>query len=123
MTCRDCIHFKACYEMARANNADEFNTMYAEKCEDFSDRSAWVKLPCKVGTTVFFVREQTDGKELDIGKISSFGIDGDNVTWIFVRYESDLFYWWHPITDLNNTVFLSREEAERALKERESNEK
>ena len=31
--------------MARANNADEFNTMYAEKCEDFSDRSAWVKLP------------------------------------------------------------------------------
>ena len=123
MTCRDCIHFKACYEMARANNADEFNTMYAEKCEDFSDRSAWVKLPCKVGTTVFFVREQTDGKELDIGKISSFGIDGDNVTWIFVRYESDLFYWWHPITDLNNTVFFSREKAKQALEERESNEK
>lgn len=119
MTCKDCIHFKACHEMARANNVAEFNTLCAEKCEDFSDRSAWVKLPCKVGTTVFFVREQTDGKELDIGKISSFGIDGDNVTWIFVRYESDLFYWWHPITDLNNTVFLSREEAEQALKERE----
>ena len=45
MTCRDCIHFKACDEMARANGVDEFNTMYAEKCEDFSDRSLWVKLP------------------------------------------------------------------------------
>lgn len=39
MNCRDCLHFKACYEMATANNADEFNTMFAENCEDFSDRS------------------------------------------------------------------------------------
>lgn len=27
MNCRDCLHFKACYEMATANNADEFNTI------------------------------------------------------------------------------------------------
>lgn len=126
MICRDCIHHNVCYYAGRLKTKDsdgekriiaETNNV-EDTCEDFSDRSAWVKLPCKVGTTVFFVREQTDGKELDIGKISSFGIDGDNVTWIFVRYESDLFYWWHPITDLNNTVFLSREEAERALVER-----
>lgn len=45
MNCRDCLHFKACYEMAAANNADEFNTMFAEKCEDFTNRSEWVHLP------------------------------------------------------------------------------
>ena len=45
MNCRDCLHFKACYEMATANNADEFNTMFAEKCEDFTNRSEWVHLP------------------------------------------------------------------------------
>lgn len=43
--CRDCLHFKACYEMAAANNADEFNTMFAEKCEDFTNSSEWVHLP------------------------------------------------------------------------------
>lgn len=115
MTCRDCIHHVVC----NRHRPDLLDI----GCEDFSDRSAWVNLPCKVGTTVFFVREQTDGKKLDIGKISSFGIDRDNDTWIFVRYESDLLYWWHSITDLNKTVFFSREEAKRALKERESNEK
>jgi hypothetical protein len=31
--------------MATANNADEFNTMFAEKCEDFTNRSEWVHLP------------------------------------------------------------------------------
>ena len=45
MNCRDCLHFKACYEMATANNVDEFNTMFAEKCEDFTNRSKWVHLP------------------------------------------------------------------------------
>lgn len=45
MNCKDCLHFKACYEMATANNADEFNTMFAEKCEDFTNRSEWVHLP------------------------------------------------------------------------------
>lgn len=47
MNCRDCMHFKACYEMATANGAEEFNTLFAKKCEDFADRSEWVHLPCK----------------------------------------------------------------------------
>lgn len=45
MTCKDCIHFKACHEMASANNVAEFNTLCAEDCGNFSDRSSWVKLP------------------------------------------------------------------------------
>ena len=45
MNCRDCMHFKACYEMATANGAEEFNTLFAKKCEDFADRSEWVHLP------------------------------------------------------------------------------
>lgn len=57
MNCRDCLHFKACYEMATANNADEFNTMFAEKCEDFTNRSEWVHLPSDEYT--FTVRGDT----------------------------------------------------------------
>lgn len=45
MNCNDCIHFNACYKMAMANNSDEFDAMQAEDCENFSERSLWVKLP------------------------------------------------------------------------------
>ena len=45
LNCRDCLHFKACYEMAAANEAEEFNTLFANTCEDFTDRSEWVHLP------------------------------------------------------------------------------
>nr|DAD70390.1 MAG TPA: hypothetical protein [Siphoviridae sp. ctomJ2] len=55
MNCRDCLHFKACYEMATANGAEEFNTLFANKCEDFADRSEWAHLPCKVGNMVYKV--------------------------------------------------------------------
>lgn len=44
-TCKDCLHFKACYKMATANGAEEFNTLFANKCEDFTARSKWVHLP------------------------------------------------------------------------------
>ena len=45
LNCRDCLHFKACYEMAAANEAEDFNTLFANTCEDFTDRSEWVHLP------------------------------------------------------------------------------
>lgn len=106
MTCRDCIHFKACDEMARANGADGFNTMYAEKCEDFSGRSLWAQLPCKVGDAVY---------------------QFDNAGRIYESVVTKIIYDTPIISFDKNaigvSVFLSREEAERALKERESNDK
>lgn len=51
-TCKDCLHFKACYEMAAANGVEEFNTLFANKCEDFTARSEWVHLPCE---RVYFI--------------------------------------------------------------------
>ena len=48
MNCRDCLHFKACYEMATAFGLEEFNTLFANQCKDFTDRSEWVHLPYKV---------------------------------------------------------------------------
>lgn len=47
MNCRDCLHFKACYEMATAFGLEEFNTLFANQCKDFTDRSEWVHLPYK----------------------------------------------------------------------------
>ena len=56
-----------------------------------------VVLPCKVGDTVYILRRAFDGADV-------------------VR-ETEL--WWDDIPQLGKTVFLTREEAEKALEERE----
>ena len=122
MNCRDCIHFKACYEMARANNADEFNTMYAEKCEDFSDRSLWAKLPCRVGDTVYVIY---DGY-VTCAYVLAFYIDKDGGMFdLCIKTKEEYAVGFKKVIDKSYTfsdIFLAREEAERALKERVINE-
>jgi hypothetical protein len=56
-----------------------------------------VVLPCKVGDTVYILRRAFDGADV-VG-------------------ETEL--WWDDIPQLGKTVFLTREEAEKALEERE----
>ena len=116
MNCRDCLHFKACYEMATANGAKEFNTLFANKCEDFTDRSEWVHLPCKVGDKLYEITSRKTISEYQVTAIhiELFGIFVDwKITQGFVdRYISDM-----PAGEIGKTVFLTREEAENALKE------
>lgn len=122
--CEDCIHFKACVEMA-----EEFNTVYAEKCEDFSDRSLWIKLPCKVGDTVFIFDDVDYGEyvitEFSVGNLQELrafvkcGISG----YKDIQDCPELFCGQEFCTvsfcceNFGKTVFLSREEAERAWEE------
>ena len=56
-----------------------------------------VVLPCKVGDTVYILRRAFDGADV-VG-------------------ETEL--WWDDIPQLGKTVFLTREEAEKALQEME----
>lgn len=81
-----------------------------------------IKLPCKVGDTVYFIT-----KELDIVKgISRKVIDEYIVTEIRGNKYNPLWYMsssercvhrdFHP-TEIGKTVFLTREEAEKALEE------
>ena len=126
MNCRDCIHFKACYEMARANNADEFNTMYAEKCEDFSDRSLWVKLPCKVGDSLFMLnRDKTKVQEMIFEKpdIRCHCKKDDEFVCcmpVCTSYQNGIcaYRFNNDFREIGKTVFLAREEAKQALVER-----
>ena len=69
-----------------------------------------IKLPCKVGDTVY---------DIDYGD----GVDVGTVTEIEIK-KQDRLVWsgcdcW-DFDDFGKTVFLTREEAEEALKERES---
>lgn len=112
-SCKDCINYGVC-KVAELNASNEVENW----CDLFKDRSLFVKLPCKVGDFVYLVTNlRTIGKYLvtsiEIRKslvdINWKMIDGVGYPTPFVGAE-----------EIGKTVFLSREEAERVLKEREN---
>lgn len=115
-SCKDCLHFKACHEMTVANRAEEFNTLFANKCEDFANRSEWVHLPCKIGSRIFVIptkenrlEEITEMKALGF----SIGKPCNNANCFRVRGTAALFQ--PSFNDFSVSIFLTREEAEKAL--------
>lgn len=112
--CKDCINYGAC-KVAELNASNEVENW----CDLFKDSTRFVELPCKVGDFVYLVTNlRTIGKYLvtsiEIRKslvdINWKMIDGVGYPTPFVGAEK-----------IGKTVFLSREEAERALEERENN--
>lgn len=128
--CRDCLHFKACYETAAANNADEFNTMFAEKCEDFTNSSEWAHLPCVEGTKVYKVCNNTyacydcegydafndccEYRDVDCPLIAKSPVCSRHYLEV-VTGDADKDFILRHINDFGKTIFLTCEEAEKAL--------
>ena len=105
-TCKDCIH----YEVCRALCKSEEELM---PCVVFKDRSRFVELPCERGDLVYFIKARRVMADI----VSKFTIDKCGV--MLQRVNGyNLGY-----TDqLGKKIFLTREEAEQALKEREKDE-
>lgn len=73
-----------------------------------------VELPCKVGDTVYFLKTLTDGKDtVVIGNdvVNRISINSCDV-FVFISYDHCLLG-----CNFGKTVFLTRDEAERALEE------
>ena len=75
--------------------------------------------PCKVGAEIFglFDNDDEQRKEIYEGKVLCFSLDENNLLWARMRYKNGLTY-WHTVDDFGKTVFLTKEKAEQALKER-----
>lgn len=116
MNCRDCLHFKACYEMATANGAKEFNTLFANKCEDFTDRSEWVHLPCKVGDKLYKIAPDFEKQR------GSLKIQEYTVTDIIANALITRPYTVFKVDRIGADVFLTPEEAEKALERSKGND-
>ena len=119
MTCKNCINYETCKRYEKLFHKYITGLIKADRdCKDFQDRSEWVKLPCKVGDTLY---EPTDR-----GTISEY-----EVTAVYVELFSIFVEWRisedivHGINsnEIGKTVFLTREEAEQALKEDEKNDR
>ncbi len=121
-TCKECVHFEVCTNFANmildAFNVSEDDaqcllkkcTGDATVCNDFADRSRFVELPCLPGDKVFYF--DTD-ERIYVQTVESL-IYGLTKTGFVINSEVDF------ISDLlGERFFLSYEEAERALKERE----
>ena len=103
MTCKDCLHYEACCywlnkEKKHLNCDDGFI------CDNFTDRSEWVHLPCKVGDKVY----QTDGIRTYESTIREIEISSTNTVYCTENIAFDE-------RAIGNSIFLAREEAEKAL--------
>ena len=130
-SCKECIHFDRCKGLYKF---DRLQKAVSKGCSYFKDRSRFVERPCRVNLCdeVYFVLRGLD--EIDL-KEYKFTVGNSAVSdtvqfitetgtygfWVgespreFAPDYDDFYYWY----ELGETVFLSREEAEKALKERE----
>lgn len=142
MNCKDCLHYDDCLETAKRNAKLGYNSLTdsgdirsSNQCRYFIDKSRFIKLPCKIGDTVYYLATECDGckddkdycqasckKSKGFTKIKTtiikqFHIQGnqfDNMTDTDSAWSSSAHYFY--IRDIGKTVFLIKEEAERALR-------
>lgn len=120
-SCKDCLHYEACkgtyYTAKGCDNIalyDFDGEMYADSgCEDFTNKSEWVHLLCNIGKKFFKTIPWRN--IVDECAVSSLTKKADK-TWK-IRLTSSVFRTTFEITinDIGKTVFLTREEAEKAL--------
>ena len=86
--------------------------------EDKIEQGTLIELPCKVGDMVYYVLDYGSVKGecvcVERGKVRAIEMR-ENYIWIEVLYED--FVSKHPLRNIGETVFLTREEAGKRLKE------
>ena len=120
MKCKNCIHYRLC----RDNDLDYDDNVVIKstcgECLHYTDRSEWVHLPCKVGDKTFLLLEKTNGGydiiESKCVRITDNGY-GKCYSMFFDCAELGNTLEFY-IYDFDKWVFLTREEAEKALGEK-----
>ncbi len=112
-TCKDCLYFGRCDASMHYNEP---------ACGCFKDRTLFVKLPCKVGDTFFVLLESSDILEYKVFYINIFcGEVYDEIKIVLDRNYHRIGYTKERFEyELGKTLFSTKEEAEKALKEREN---
>ena len=134
-TCADCVHVEVCEELTRRKlspkRAEELLPVLREHgrtCEHFNDRARFVELPCKVGDSVFTIDKKENIQECIVINVNcKTQMTLNEKPWI------DFVIVTEPVDDSlpfpmiftysiakNQILFLTKESAEQALKERES---
>lgn len=121
MTCKDCLHYEACkgtyFTFKQMTDKDSFDKEHyadAYNCPDFTDQSNWVHLPCNEGDILYEITESKTINEHRVKaiRVELFGIfiDWDIIEGFIEKYITNV-----PASEIGRTIFLTREEAEKAL--------
>ncbi len=138
MTCKDCVHYEACTNFAKmlfsAFNVSEDDAQDLLKickgdatvCNDFADRSRFVELPCKVGDKVYLDNLHIKYADVIGIYIDAFGGVFDLRIYTNIQLANGFGYKYfiskdYTFEDIGKRLFLTKESAEQALKEREEN--
>lgn len=105
-TCKNCLH----NEMCCGTHTDNSPT-----CCDFTDRSEWVHLPCKVGDKVWYITG-IGHNLIKPAIVKEIIIDGKGIKDLYVCGNG------HNFENTFDIFYLTREEAEKALAERRKTE-
>lgn len=112
MTCKECIHFELCSAMGEDIFGNKWKDKVEDVCDHFDDRTKFIKLPCKVGDTVYYIPFGNNITESKVAQITIEPIEEIGVS--FLCYGGISF----DLRFIGKSVFLTREEAERAIEER-----
>lgn len=123
-SCKDCVHFEACkniYEIHGDGLSEE-----SHGCEHFKDRSQFVELPCKVGDKVYLDNLHIKYADVIGIYIDAFGGVFDLRIYTNIQLANGFGYKYfiskdYTFEDIGKRLFLTKESAEQALKEREEN--
>ena len=131
MKCKDCVSYNACKHMwscfENVNNFEEIYENFAERCDNFKDKSKWVELPCAIGDTVYVVGTKCLSGEWD-DECDMYDAEFDcpchlDKEWIVFKREVDVDLLVDIMKNTNpnfvfgETVFCTRDEAEDKLAE------
>lgn len=136
MTCENCIH----YDLCNALEMNGLSKVHQKQCGFFNEKSRYIELPCKVGDTVYVIKPLWYGiwgdDEHKCRKCEHFYEGGmgdppgcaleDDCCYHIEETKADLRHiadWITPSIfmgkiEWGKTVFLTREQAEKALAER-----
>ncbi len=112
--CKNCLHYEVCADVMKKELfiKEKMLKIANPICKCFLDKSKIIELPCKVGDKVY--------RPSNCLGVVQFVIISCSI------YESEMFFTDDSeniiyLPDIGKTVFLTHEEADRALKERENN--
>lgn len=102
--CKDCLYYERCKKLGI------FNVETLSACEDFTARSEWVHLPCKVGDKVWYITG-IGNNLIKPAIVKEIIIDGKGIKDLYVCDNG------HNFERSFDIFYLAREEAEKALEE------
>lgn len=113
MKCIDCLHYEVHKHFFKPDDYrkgfdDYFNDKQVEnRCPEFTDRSEWVHLPCKVGDRIYL----TDGIRIYKSTIRAIKISSAKTVYFTENISFDE-------RAVGSNIFLTREEAEKAVEKK-----